>query len=78
MNASLCKVRTMVPHSIWHFCSKSRYAIFQCNEYYWTRFFYTGNDSLYSRVTVCGYKYKVGREHRRGRKGRMTGKVWPY
>ena len=34
VNASFCKVRTTVPHSIWHFRSKNRYAIFQCNEYY--------------------------------------------
>ena len=32
MNASFCKVRTKVPHSIWHFQFKNRYAIFQCNE----------------------------------------------
>ena len=34
MNASFCKVRTTVPHSIWHLRSKNRSAIFQCNEYH--------------------------------------------
>ena len=49
MNASFCKVRSTVPHSIWHFRSKNRYAIFQRNEYHL--------DSLlivhYARSTQC-------------------------
>ena len=47
VNASSCKVRTTVPHSIWHFRSKNRYAIFNVMNIIWTR---------YSRIPAAFYR----------------------